>query len=77
MLAEKHQPGEAPEFEKLPVDMAGYVIQGGVMLEVEGEDSQVLYTGDAFYLPAARSARGRCATENPVQLLTVFTQPGY
>jgi hypothetical protein len=38
---------------------------------LQGDAPQVLQPGDAFYIPAGRAARGRCAHGESVRLVTV------
>lgn len=77
MLIEVFQPGEMPEFEKLSVDLAGYVLEGELLLEIEGCEPQVLSAGNGFYVPAGRPVRGRCAKDATVRMVTVVTPPRY
>ncbi|OPZ83212.1 MAG: HTH-type transcriptional regulator PuuR [bacterium ADurb.Bin429] len=77
VLDERLLPGEEPEFEELPVDLAGYVLHGTLLLEVAGRTPEAVPAGDAFYVPAGRPVRGRCADDTPVQLLTMMTPPRY
>jgi transcriptional regulator with XRE-family HTH domain len=78
MLDEVIAPGETPEFETLSSDLAGYVLQGKLYIEVEGEERQLLTSGDAFYVPTGKPVRGISAYKaKPVHLLTVYTAPRY
>jgi len=77
LLDEEFRPGEAPEFEELPSDLTGYVLDGELLLEVSGEHPQVLRPGDAFYVEAGRAVRGCCAGDSPVRLVTVVAPPRY
>jgi transcriptional regulator with XRE-family HTH domain len=70
MLDEELFAGERPEFESLAGDIGGYVISGELLFEVQGEEPQVLQAGDAFYVPAGRPVRGRCASGKSVRLVT-------
>jgi len=70
MLDEELFAGERPAFETLPGDLAGYILQGSLLLEVKGEPPQVLEPGDAFYVPAGRPVRGRCCGGDSVRLVT-------
>jgi len=64
--------GEHPRFESLTGDLAGYVLAGEVILEVESEPTQTLQAGDAFYVAAGKQVRGWCAgTADSARLLTV------
>ena len=78
VLDEYLMPGEAnPELETLECDVAGVVISGMLELEVEGEEKQMLRSGDAFYIPAAKKHRGRCLSSEPAHLITVYVPPKY
>ena len=74
LLDEELFAGEKPEFESLGGDLAGYVLTGELEFQMRGEKPQVLQPGDAFYIPARREARGRCARGESVRLVTVQIQ---
>lgn len=77
-VEECFQPGESPEFEVISSDLAGYVVEGNLVLELEGEEQQLLRAGDAFYAPAGRPVRGSSAHKTrPVKLITVYVPPRY
>jgi transcriptional regulator with XRE-family HTH domain len=75
MLDEELFAGEKPDFESLAGDLAGYVLQGRLLLEIKGSQPQVLEPGDAFYIPTGNSARGRCAEGKSVRVVTVELLP--
>ena len=77
MLDEELFAGENPEFETLEGDLAGYVLSGELLLELQGEKPQILHAGDAFYVPAGTPARGRCGAGKSVRLVTVAMQQGH
>lgn len=77
MIEEEYIAGEKPEFEKINSDMAGYVIEGEILMEIRGEEPQHLRTGDAFYVPAGTPLRGRCFKTNSARLITVQVPPNY
>ncbi|HEY3417587.1 MAG TPA: helix-turn-helix domain-containing protein [Armatimonadota bacterium] len=78
MVDETIMPGDTPEFEILSSDIAGYVLHGDLLLEVEGEERQLLQTNDAFFVPAGRPVRGYSARDDhPVRLLSVYSPPRY
>ncbi|MHB9134363.1 MAG: helix-turn-helix domain-containing protein [Armatimonadota bacterium] len=77
VLDEEFRPGEIPEFEEIPSDLGGYILKGELLLEIAGEDSQVLRAGDAFYIPAGSPVRGRCFQDEPVRLITIQVPPKY
>ena len=70
-------PGEAPEYEELEVDLAGLILSGTLLLDIEGVGTEAVAAGDAFYLPAGRAARGHCQGDIPVHLFTIITPPRY
>ena len=70
-LDELLQPGvPVPEFETQPADVAGYVLSGELVLEIQGEAPRTLRPGDAFYVPAGVSHRGHAAAAEAVRLIT-------
>lgn len=72
ILDEEFMPDEkSPVMETLPGDLAGYVIKGELLLEVEGEEPQMLRTGDAYYVKAGRQVRGHARGGEPARLITV------
>jgi transcriptional regulator with XRE-family HTH domain len=75
MMDEELFAGEKPDFESLAGDLAGYVLEGELLLEVEGNESQVLEPGDAFYVPAGHPVRGRCGRGKSVRLVSVELLP--
>jgi transcriptional regulator with XRE-family HTH domain len=78
VLDEMISPGETPEFEVLNSDIAGYVLQGNLYVEIEGEERQLLQANDSFYVPAGKPIRGLCASETePVRLLSIYSQTRY
>ena len=78
LVEEYHKPGESPEFETISSDIAGYVTQGDLVLEIESEPPQVLHKGDAFYIKAGQPVRGYSANKRrPVQIITIYTPPRY
>ncbi|MHB9037684.1 MAG: helix-turn-helix domain-containing protein [Armatimonadota bacterium] len=68
---------QMPEFETLSSDEAGYVIEGQLCIEIEGDEPQILGPGDGFYVPAGRPLRGYCATEEPVRFIGIYHPPRY
>lgn len=70
--------GAKPEFETLHSEMAGFVLEGELVLEVEHQAPQRLRPRDAFYIPAGRPVRGWAAADDaPVRLLTIYTPPRF
>jgi len=77
MFDEELHAGENPEFESLSGDFGGYVLSGELVLEVQGEPTHTLQTGDAFFVPAGKPLRGWCGKHaNSVRLVTVQAQRG-
>jgi transcriptional regulator with XRE-family HTH domain len=71
LLDELLQPGvPAPAFETQPTDVAGYVLSGELVLDIQGEASRTLRAGDAFYVPAGVSHRGYASAREPARLIT-------
>jgi len=67
--------GEDPQFESLTGDLAGYILTGELILEVQGESREALKAGDAFYVPAGKPLRGWCGgNADSVRLVTVQAQ---
>ncbi len=78
VVDETVMPGEQPEFETLTSDLAGFVLEGELLLEVEGEEQQQVRVDDAFYVPSGRPVRGRSTSdESPVRLVTIYVPPRY
>ncbi len=78
ILDEEFRPSrKAPAYETIGSDLAGYVLEGEVLLEIEGQEPRVLRAGDAFYVPADRPVRGRCQGQAPARLMTVAVPPRY
>lgn len=68
---------EEPEYEVLSSDLAGYIIQGEMYLDIKGEEPTVVGPGDAFYVTAGKPVRGRAVTDTPVRLITIYHPPRY
>lgn len=78
ILDEEFRPSrQTPPYETIGSDLAGYVLEGEVLLEIEGQEARVLRAGDAFYVPADRPVRGRCQGDTPARLVTVAVPPRY
>ena len=72
MFDETFRPSKRqPPFETLKCDVAGYVLSGGLVLEMKGLPMQTLRPGDAFYAPKGEEHRGFAAGGEPVRLVTV------
>lgn len=70
MTDEHIRPGSKPDFARLTRDIAGYVVSGQLLLEIQGEPVVTLRTGDAFYVNASVPHRGY-ADEEEARLITV------
>ncbi|MCK5802884.1 MAG: helix-turn-helix domain-containing protein [Lentisphaeria bacterium] len=70
-----HQP--PPEFEVLDSSVSGTVLAGLLVLEIQDEPTELIRPGDAFHVPAGVAHRGRCASPEPVRLITIFSPPKY
>ena len=78
MLDEMHDPrGPEPELEALPCDVAGYVIQGTMHLEIQDEGIVTLQPGDAFYVPRDTTHRGFAVGDEPARVITAYHPPSY
>ena len=78
MLHEELYPSDdTPPFEDIGADLAGHVLDGEVLLEIEGQEARTLRAGDAFYVPEGQLVRGRCSSDTPARLITVIVPPRY
>ncbi|MBI2842953.1 MAG: helix-turn-helix domain-containing protein [Armatimonadetes bacterium] len=77
ILDELNMPGEGHEFETLTSDIAGYILDGDLYIEVGNDERVLLHTNDAFYVPAGRPIRGYPIKDKPVRLITVYVPPRY
>ena len=78
IMDEHLQPGKPkPQFEILECDVAGYLLAGSLVLEIEGEKKQTLRTGDAFYIHKGKRHRGYATGNVPARLITVCYPPSY
>lgn len=66
-----------PDYETLECDVAGYVLSGSLMLEMEGQRRKTVRPGDAFYVPRTTPHRGYAVGGQPVRLVTVYHPPRY
>lgn len=66
-----------PPFETLQCDVAGYILAGQLVLEVEKRGKQVLRPGDAFYIRKGEPHRGFAAEDEPARLITVYHPSRY
>jgi transcriptional regulator with XRE-family HTH domain len=78
MLDEQLQPGRRrPPFETPDCDVAGCVLSGVLVLEIDGEPRREVRAGDAFYVRKGTPHRGYAAPGGPVRLVTVCAPPRY
>ena len=66
-----------PPFEKVKCDVAGYILSGGMVLEIQGGPKKTLRPGDAFYVPKDQRHRGYVAKDQPARLITVYSPTKY
>jgi transcriptional regulator with XRE-family HTH domain len=66
-----------PDFDTLTCDVAGYVISGGVFLEVRGRERLEIRPGDGFYVPKGMEHRGYVAGDGPARVITVYFPATY
>jgi len=78
MLDERYTSTQSkPPFEKLPCSVAGYVLEGQFLLEIEGQEAKVLRPGDAFYVPPGTAHRGYAEKGQEARLITVYSPMRY
>jgi len=73
MLDEQMYPSpEPPPVETLKCDVAGYVLAGELVLEIDGQPTRELRPGDAFYIGKGNPHRGYPKGDTAVRLVTVY-----
>jgi len=77
MIDEELFPGEVMQKETLKSDIAGYVVRGEIVLDIEGEKSCRLRAGDAFYCEAGKPLCGRCSGDHPARVIAVVVPPRF
>lgn len=78
MFDEELRPNKTkPDYETLNCDVAGYILLGSLVLDLEGEPPQTLRPGDAFYVPKGSSHRGYATGDQPVRLISAYHPPRY
>lgn len=50
----------------------GYVLQGPIILEIEGEAPKTLQTGESFKIPYGKVHNGKAAGNTPVKVLSTY-----
>jgi quercetin dioxygenase-like cupin family protein len=55
-----------------PGEEVGYVLEGQVVLEVEGKAPATLQAGDVFFIPAATVHSAKNAGANPAKVLSTY-----
>ena len=66
-----------PPYETLECDVAGYVIEGSLRLELPGVRARLLRPGDAFYVTRGRRHRGYAIGKEPARVITAYSPAGY
>ena len=66
-----------PPFETLKCDVAGYILSGNLVLEIEKQPKQSLRPGDAFYIRKGQEHRGYATKDEPVRLVTTYHPARY
>jgi quercetin dioxygenase-like cupin family protein len=66
-----------PSYTKLKCDIAGYVLSGGLVLEVKDEKKRDLRAGDAFYVAKGISHRGYALAGSGARLITASYPASY
>lgn len=66
-----------PPFEILKCDVAGYVLSGNLVLEIEEHQKRTLRPGDAFYVRKGQEHRGYATEDEPVRLITMYHPARY
>jgi len=68
---------QKPPFEKLKCTVAGYILSGNLVLEVQGESLRKLRPGDAFYISPGVEHRGYADKGEVVRVITVYSPANY
>ena len=66
-----------PEFETVNSDVAGYVIEGLLAIEIAGEEKHLLKPRDGFYIPNGTAHRYYAAGEEQTRVIAVYTRAAY
>jgi transcriptional regulator with XRE-family HTH domain len=73
MLDEQVYPSaNRPDYETLQCDVAGYVLAGEFVIDIDGRPPQELRPGDGFYIVKGQPHRGYPKGDAAVRLITVY-----
>jgi quercetin dioxygenase-like cupin family protein len=65
-------PGVAAGKHTHPGEELGYLLEGSILLEVEGEAPRTLKAGDSFYVPAGKPHDGKNVGSGPAKVLATY-----
>ncbi len=65
-------PGATAPKHTHPGEEVGYVLEGQVVLDVEGKPSATLQSGDVFFIPAGSVHSAKNAGANPAKVLSTY-----
>jgi quercetin dioxygenase-like cupin family protein len=65
-------PGVAAGKHTHPGEELGYVLEGSLVLEIEGEAPRTLKAGEAFFVPAGKVHDGRNIHSGPTKVLATY-----
>jgi quercetin dioxygenase-like cupin family protein len=71
------EPGQETGRHFHPCPVLGYVVEGGAVVQVEGQPEQRLTAGDAFYEPAGKVMRfDNASSERPLKFICYYLLDG-
>ncbi len=65
-------PGMAAGKHTHPGEELGYVLEGTLLLEIEGEAPRTLKAGESFFVPAGRPHDGKNVGSGPAKVLATY-----
>ena len=65
-------PGVAAGKHTHPGEELGYVLEGSLLLEIEGEAPRTLKAGDSFFVPAGKPHDGKNTGSGPAKVLATY-----
>jgi len=65
-------PGVAAGKHTHPGEELGYVLEGSLLLEIEGEAPRSLKAGDSFFVPAGKPHDGKNTGSGPAKVLATY-----
>jgi quercetin dioxygenase-like cupin family protein len=65
-------PGVAAGKHTHPGEELGYLLEGSILLEIEGEAPRTLKAGDSFYVPAGKPHDGKNVGSGPAKVLATY-----